>query len=232
MRKRCLLYVIPALVGMIAALNAGAEHFGEVTVQIDGQPEQRLVAKSAIFYENVAIDYDTTVLVKSAPQTRLLYSPQLSQGTDYVVHLLLASPADTAAAKIPAYDVYFNLGDTLFEQLRFHDADSNVFLYTNGSLTPQKLYSRKQNGTFNLKPMAGAGGVGGSFDTEFEFPVPGVPGQYQRYHMKGVLSIPVASMRVGDSTNISQAEDHSKRLKRNLAIAVVISAFVILFAIR
>ncbi len=232
MRKRCLIYLITALAGMVAALNAETGNFGEVTVQIDGQPEQRFVAKSAVFYESVAIDYDTTVLVKSAPDTRMLYSPQLRQGTNFVLHLLLTSPVDTAAAHLPAYDVYFNLGDTLFEQLTFNNADSHAFLYTNGSLTPEKLYSRQQNGVFNLKPMEGGEGVAGSFDTEFEFPAPGIAGEYHRYHLKGALSIPVTSMRVGDETNITQTEDQKKRLRRNLAIAVVISVFVILFALR
>lgn len=232
MRKRCWNYIITALAGMVAALSAQTGNFGEVTVQIDEQPEHRFIAKSALFYESVAIDYDTTVLVKSPPETRTLYSPQLRQGTNFVLHLLLASPLDTAAVHLPVYDVYFNLGDTLYEQLTFNNADSHAFLYTNGNLSPEKLYSRQQRGVFNLKPMEGGEGVAGSFDTQFEFPVSGGGGEYHRYRLKGSLRIPITGMRFGDETNIIQTDDHKKRLQRNVAIAVVISAFIILFAIR
>lgn len=208
------------------------ERFGEVYVQVNEEPETFYYAETVVLYRSVSVDYDTTVYIKSPTASEQLYSPQLSKGNNYVVHLILTAADTTARGRFSTYDVFINLGDTLWEQLEILDADSLTFIHPNGILTSDKFFSSHQTGKFDLVASQDGSRIGGNFHTEFDFPIPGMAIDTSHVKMRGQLNIPESSVRTGEETAITGAEKSKKNLTRNIAFAVLLSAFIILFAIR
>ena len=232
MIKRIMCFLNIALFSLAIA-QSQPEHFGQVYVQLNEDPEAVYYAETAVLYRGVSVDYDTTVFVKSGSDSERLYSPQLSKGNSYIVHLILTA-ADTAASKtrFTTYDVFINLGDTLWEQLEILDADSLTFIHPNGILTSDKLYSSHQTGKFNLIAGQDGSNIGGSFQTEFDFPTPGMEIATSHIKMRGQLNIPESSVRTGEETGITDPGKSKKNRTRNILFAVLLSAFLILFAVR
>jgi hypothetical protein len=208
------------------------EHFGRVLVQIEDEAEEAFFAEGAELYRAVFIDYDTTVYLKDENSSEMLFSPQLNKGTANVLHLILKSEKISGENQITSYDVYFNLGDTLWEQLRILNADSLVFIHPNGILTADRLYSANQTGQFNLVASEDGSQIGGTFETEFDFPIPNRAEAYSRVKLRGELNIPESQFRVGEETVIKEAGTGKKNRTRNIVFAVLLSVFIVLFAIR
>jgi hypothetical protein len=218
----------------ISAMLAQSEpgEFGKVMVQINDEPERSFYVESAVFYRNVTVNYDTTVYLKSGNTTNMLFSPQLSRGNSYVLHLILTSVEPPQPDQISTYDVYMNLGDTLWQQLEILNADSLTFIHPNGILTTDKLYSTHQTGQFNLVTNESGALISGTFQTEFDFPLPDRSEEYSHINMKGELNIPEGNLREGQETAIAAVKDTSKNRTRNILFAVLLSAFLVLFAVR
>jgi hypothetical protein len=220
------------LFSAIFAQTEPEEHFGRVLVQINDEPEETFFAESAELYRSVSIDYDTTVYLRDENFSEMLFSPQLSKGNDNILHLILKSAEVGGEDRVTSYDVYFNLGDTLWEQLQILDADSLVFIHPDGILTENKLYSANQTGQFNLVASEGGSQMGGTFQTEFDFPVPGRAEPYSRVQLRGELNIPESQFRLGEETVIKEAGLGKKNRARNIVFAILLSAFIVLFAVR
>lgn len=218
----------------ISAMLAQSEpgQFGTVMVQIDNEPERTFFVESAIFYRNVTVNYDTTVYLKSQSATEILFSPQLSKGNSYVLHLILTPAEPPRPNQASSYDVYMNLGDTLWQQLEILDADSLTFINPNGVLTTDKLYSARQTGQFNLVTSENGARISGDFQTEFDFPVSGRGEEYSHVKMRGNLDIPEGNLREGQETAIASVKNTRKNRTRNIIFAVLLSAFIVLFAVK
>lgn len=208
------------------------EKFGNVLVQINEEPERTFYVESAVFYRNVTVNYDTTVYLKSKSTTNMLFSPQLSRGNSYVLHLILTAAERSQPDQTSSYDVYMNLGDTLWQQLEILDADSLTFIHPNGILTADKLYSASQAGQFNLVTSESGARISGTFQTEFDFPIPDRGEEYSHIKMRGELNIPEGNLREGQETAITAVKDTKKNRTRNILFAVLLSAFIVLFAVR
>lgn len=218
----------------ISAILAQSEPdtFGNVKVQINEEPERNFYVESAVFYRNVTVNYDTTVYLKSKGATNMLFSPQLSKGNSYVLHLILTAAEPSQPGQTSSYDVYMNLGDTLWQQLEILDADSLTFIHPNGILTTDKIYSAGQTGQFNLVTSESGALISGTFQTEFDFPIPDRGEGYSHVKMQGELNIPEGILREGQETAIASVKDTKKNRTRNIVFAVLLSAFIVLFAIR
>jgi len=213
------------------------DKFGNVAVQINDEPERAFDVESAVFYRNVTVNYDTTVYLKSKNlksknTTNMLFSPQLSKGDSYVLHLILAAAEPSQPGQTSSYDVYMNLGDTLWQQLEILDADSLTFIHPNGILTTDKFYSTGQTGQFNLVTSESGALISGTFQTEFDFPIPDRGQEYSHIKMRGNLNIPEGILREGQETAIAAVKDTKKNRTRNIIFAVLLSAFIVLFAVR
>lgn len=224
------LFNILFISAMLAQSESG--EFGKVMVQINDEPERSFYVESAVFYRNVTVNYDTTVYLKSGNTTNMLFSPQLSKGNSYVLHLILTSVEPPQPDQTSTYDVYMNLGDTLWQQLEILNADSLTFIHPNGILTTDKLYSTHQTGQFNLVTNESGALISGTFQTEFDFPLPDRSEEYSHISMKGELNIPEGNLREGQETAIAAVKDTSKNRTRNILFAVLLSAFLVLFAVR
>lgn len=218
----------------ISAIMAQSEPdmFGSVMVQINDEPERTFYVESAVFYRNVTVNYDTTVYLKSQSTTNMLFSPQLSKGNNYVLHLILTAAEPPQPDQTFSYDVYMNLGDTLWQQLEILDADSLTFIHPNGILTTDKLYSAGQTGQFNLVSSESGARISGTFQTEFDFPISDRGEEYSHIKMRGELDIPEGNLREGQETAIATVRDTKKNRTRNIVFAVLLSAFIVLFAVR
>jgi len=218
----------------ISAMLAQSEpgQFGKVMVQINNEPERTFNVESAVFYRNVTVNYDTTVFLKSKSTTNMLFSPQLSKGDSYVLHLILTAAEPPQPNQTSTYDVYMNLGDTLWQQLEILDADSLTFIHPNGILTTDKLYSTRQTGQFNLVTSENEARISGTFQTEFDFPISDRGEEYSHIKMRGELDIPEGNLREGQETAIAEVKNTKKNRTRNILFAVLLSAFIVLFAVR
>ncbi len=207
--------------------------FGNVEIKINQQSAQSYSAQNVIIYQDVVIQYDTTLHLQSDSSHGLYYYPQLHAGKNYVLHLLL-NPQNEEEAGSPAnfYDVFIDLGDTLPEQLTMSEKDSNTFLLANGQFVSERQYSKNQSGMFNLTKGDAEYGATGSFQTEFEYPISGDMGEYTRVSIRGDLEIPEANIKRGTATGISRADKGDNKFTRNLYIALITSIFIVLFALR
>lgn len=230
MQKIFSFVILTALLMMTwAAAQENPPQFGEVAIKIDQQPFQTYIVQSAILYREVAIEYDTTLYLQTEKTAQLNYYPQLRSGHNNVIHLLLV-PADSAeGGQSSSLDAYIDIGDTLLTYLEFTDADSMVFVFPNGRFSNKKVYSRNASAQIQLDRQQYEDAVSGSFELEFDFPLTENKDVYQHVQMKGVLSIPDRNLLRGDEKSIEAREqaDHKKRLKRNLLIAVLASALLI-----
>ena len=232
MIKRIMLLLINFILisGMFA--QSESEHYGRIIVQINDKAEETFFAENAELYRGVAIDYDTTVYLRNENSSEMLFSPQLNKGTANILHLILKSAEVGGENQITSYDVYFNLGDTLWQQLEILDADSLVFIHPNGLLTTGRLYSANQTGQFNLVSTEDGSQIGGTFETEFDFPIPNRAEAYSRIKLRGDLNIPESQIRLGEEKVITEAGRGKKNRVRNIVFAVLLSAFIVLFAVR
>ncbi len=209
-------------------------NFGEITVEINDDSARTYLAESALLYQNVGIKYDTTLQVKTDEGTTFYYYPQLTQGNNIILHLILAAKEKTGdESSLSALDVYFNLGDSLKDHIEINDADSSLFIFPKGEFIQKKLYSRNHVAKFNIVKDEYGIPSAGDFESEFEYLIPNVSGkESSQGKMVGKLSIPEENLRIGQETTIASGKRDKNSLGRNLAIAAVASIFILIFALQ
>ncbi|MGH1363374.1 MAG: hypothetical protein ACRBF0_07450 [Calditrichia bacterium] len=222
-----------ALLGWALTSNALAQesdettHFGAINLSVGTEVAQTYYAHNALLYNNVEIVYDTTLNLQSESGTKYFFYPQLRQGTQHVLHILLAEESDARNASKNYLDVYFMLGDTLTDEIVLSNTDSTAFLFKDGALAPQMIYANEHNARFNLIRTDSKSGVTGKFESAFIYAFDGaVPAQIK---IAGDLAIPNVNLRSGQETGIAarkgvMSEDNRKR---NLVFAGMISALIL-----
>jgi hypothetical protein len=215
------------------AFSQSKVNFGEIYVQVNDDSVKTYVAESVLLYQNVAIEYDTTVQVRSEKRSDYYFYPQLIKGESIILHLILTAKEKTRKNVISIFDVYFYLGDSLGSHIEIQNADSSLYIYPSGQYIQYRLYSRNQNAVFNIVKNDYGIPVAGDFQTEFEYILPGIsPTEYSKIKMSGQLSIPQENLRVGQETAIEGTKPHKSSLGRNLAIVAVAGLFILIFAIQ
>lgn len=233
MHKFLSVFSLWSFLTIILAAQTAPENFGQVSLTIDDHPLQNYQVQTAILYENIAIGYDTTLQLRSTQQTNMFFYPQLSKGDRYVLHLILnGGPGGLSKPYPQMLDAFFDLGRKL-QDIHYEGRDSSTFLYVEGRFSKTKLYSRNANERFTIVTDSSSGNVRGDFITDFEYPLIGARGQFQKIHMAGELRIPVQNLRVGQETGVTETDQSRKRhFTRNAYIAAVSTLFVILLVLR
>ncbi len=201
--------------------------FGEVRLRIDDGPARNFNISSVNLYQNVSIDYDTTLIVQGKGKPHLYFYPQLSGGKQMVLHLIL-TPLDDSAAK--SYDFFFNLGDTLPERISFSGRDSTVFVVPGSEFVEQRAYSRAASGSFNLLEQEGSNDVAGDFQCEFDYPL--ADGKRHHFTISGDVKILSKNFLLGEATSLVLDKERNSSLGRELGIGLLLGLMIILFALR
>ena len=128
MRFFSLILTTLAIVGF--SFTASAGDFGQVTIKRGALPAVSYPVSAAFLYQGVSLEYDTTAQIVGKDEIDLYFFPQIGKGDQHVLHLILAGH-DTVLND-PAYDIYFNLGDTLIDSIAFSGSARNAFVFENG----------------------------------------------------------------------------------------------------
>ena len=72
-----------------SVLNATNSELGELTITIDEIDVQLYNIQNALLYKNVLIEYDSTVLIQNDEGNRILVYPQLREGNNNVLRLII-----------------------------------------------------------------------------------------------------------------------------------------------
>ena len=212
----------------VSAQNLGA--FGEVSLSIGEAAPESLLVSNAYLFQDVEMVYDTSSQSQIGDETKFFYYPQLRQGSNRVLHLIL-SPAslNSSSGNVESdlfYDFYVEVGADFNDVVTFSGADSNVYIYRNGRFPAAKDYSRAENGRVELQPTQVENRTEGSIDIEFEFPS-STGGEWERMHIAGELKFSEDNFRQGGETALSDVAA-PKMHRRNLVIALLTATIVIL----
>lgn len=222
------IFFISFILGIMGSVhlfaNADSTHFGTVSLQINDGAAQTYFARNATLYRNVALSYDKSLQIQSEDLRQQFFYVQLTEGTHYVLHLILDAAATLDSGLTYSYDVYFDLGNTLNESVSYDGVDSLAFVFPNGEFTRGMRYAKNQTGQFNIRSEANQYGVAGTFSTEFEYPLTIGANVFDRISLSGTLRIPEANLRQGGPGGISQVASRKSNLGRNLLLSAILTA--------
>lgn len=235
MKNFLILVIALILTGVAAQAQEAGEtpHFGEIRLSIGDKAAQTYYAHNALLYNNVDLEYDTTLNLQTEAGTSFYYFPQLRQGERNVLHLLLSTDLDARIASKEYLDVYFIIGDSLQNSVTLNNSDSTAFLFRNGKLADKPLYARNQTGTFNLSRTDSKSGVTGTINTRFTYAFDGEA--EMPISLKGDLSIPSMNLLSGQESGITARKGvlTEENRKRNIMFAgLIIIAVLAGFAFR
>ena len=207
---------------------------GTALLKLGEQPPENLDILSATLYKDVLLRYDTNVRVRTAGQEQHFYYPQVLQGNDVVLSLILGTAGDDDNPNpTRLYDVYYVLGAAFVDSLILSNRDSAAFIFPRSSAIHRPAYGRSLNGTFRIKTESGLNpGTTGTFRSTFEFPTLADPQSMQQVSLSGDMKIPLENVRQGESVSTTPVDQRKQRLKRNIYIAVITSLFLVAMVVR
>ena len=214
-----LLAVTPALWG---------QSLGEVTLTIDDAPGENLPIANAVLYSGVALAYDTTLQIQSGGETGNYYYPQLEKGNNHILFLLLSRNHLAQNGEGDDYEVYVDLGDTLFAPMTFDSNRQRIYLFPNGRLVSSEVFGTGVSGTMALQRDEARGLLDGDFDLSFSQDLDG-SGDNHKIALAGNLS---ADLLKGETGSLSKVKAEGKNLRRNISLAVISALFIVLFSLR
>ncbi len=205
-----------------------ATTFGSVSLAIDGKTSQDFVVANAYLFSDVEIGYDTTSQSQIGDETTFFYYPQLRQGENRILHLILSPdsllPAENGEGSF--YDFYLRVGADFEETVSFANADSNIFLAQNGRFSSVRRFSSVENGTVNLKSVGVDNRTEGDLDLRFQLPVDGGD-TFEAVHLTGTLTFSEDNFRRGEATSLASVKPPNNH-RRNLVVALLTAGLVIL----
>ncbi len=205
-------------------LYGNTRDFGKVDLTIDALPAQSLVINRALLYRNVNIHYDSTVIIQNSAGMEVLYYPQLEEGKENVLRLILDRKSDSVK---DFYDMYFNLGDSIPDSLYWNGAAGKIFLAHNGEARPLRPRSRDIRGSIEIVDGDHNRAVTGRLDLNFQMPVLADDTVASRVALKGAFDVPVGKFQETSIGTVSEKKGKSSTYKRNLYLAIIGSVFLI-----
>lgn len=201
-------------------------HFGKITMQVDSQEAKTFWITNALLYENASIDFDTTVQVQDDKEVVTYYYPQIVEGTDNVLRLIL-EPQDHADGTF--YDVTFNLGDSLEETIAFEEDTAKVYFNRNGQLSDFRQVTRNLNGSFTISTEKHENQlISGELDISFDLPQTGHAAELSHISMAGNFEVPTGEFREVSLSSAAPAKRKSGKYKQNVIIAITITAIALI----
>jgi hypothetical protein len=217
MRVACLLLIILSWIFLFAQESESS--FGSVQMQVDSSEGETYYIKSAVLYQNAAADFDTIAQVQSDSSNEILYYPQILEGENNILRLILALTDDSF------YDVIFNLGDSLGDSIVYDAADSKVFFSYEGRLTDFEQRTRNMNGRILInKPVSDEKQISGELNTSFELPLDKASTRISTIKLDGTFKVYFGEFRSVSLATGSPLQEDKKKYANNLVLAMMLVA--------
>lgn len=222
---RFIMLILTTLASIGLSFTAVAGDFGKVTINRGALPAESYSVAAAFLYQGVRLEYDTTAQIVGEKEVDLYFFPQIGKGDQHVLHLIL--DGQDSLHSDPAYDLYFNLGDTLIDSIAFSGSAGNAFVFENGRFPPQMHYSSNENGFFSLLGGDVQTSVSGDFEIRFDYPADSSANVATI--IRGSLQIPDNFVLTGEATSLQgQKSERKDEFKRNIVIAVLTALFIVI----
>jgi hypothetical protein len=217
MRVICLLFLISSQ-AFLSAQDSELS-FGSVQMQVDSGEGETYYIKSAVLYQNATVNFDTIVQIQSDSSNEILYYPQILEGEDNILRLILALNEDSF------YDVIFNLGDSLGDAIVFDAADSRVFFRYEGRLSNFEQHTKNLNGRILItQPASSEKQISGELDTSFELPLDKASARISTVKLSGTFSVYFGEFRSVSLATGSPLKENKKKYANNLVVALMLVA--------
>lgn len=224
MRLSILLFLILSHISLSA--QDPESSFGSVVMQIDSGEGETYYIKSAVLYQNAAVSFDTVVQIQNGVSNDILYYPQILEGRDNILRLILALNEDSF------YDVIFNLGDSLGDAVVYDAADSKLFFSYDGRLSNFKQHTKNMNGQILLiRPVSKEKVISGELDVSFDLPLGKESTQVSTITLDGKFDVYFGEFRSVSLATGTPLKESKKQYVNNLVVAmmlVTIGIFVFL----
>lgn len=224
---RLILAVLISIFGFSLMMGQESkEHFGTITMQKDAQEEQNFWVTNALLYENAAIDFDTTVQVQDEKEIVTYYYPQILEGKDKVLRLIL-EPQEKADGNF--YDVTINLGDTLKDKIAFNNDSAKIYFNRNGQLSDFRQATKNLSGSFLILPKKEESElISGELTISFDLPQSEQAAEFSRISMSGNLEVPTGEFREVSLSSSAPTKEQKSKYRQNIYFAIAITAIAIL----
>jgi hypothetical protein len=216
MRLICLLFLMWSQFSLLA--QGPESSFGTVAMQIDSGEADTYYIKSAVLFQNASVGFDTTVQIQSAVSNEILYYPQILEGEDNILRLILALNEDNF------YDVVFNVGDSLGDTLVYNAVDSRVFFNYDGQLNTFEQTTRNLNGQILLTQSdPKEKQISGEIDVSFELPRDKELTRTSTITLAGTFSVYFGEFRSVSLATGTPLQKNKKKYVNNLVVAVALA---------
>lgn len=217
MRLICLLFLILSQFSLFAQESESS--FGTVKMQIDSGEAATYYIKSAVLYQNATVGFDTTVQIQSKASNEVLYYPQVLEGADNILRLILALDENHF------YDVMFNLGDSLGDTVVYAAADSKIFFSYDGQLNAFEQRTRNLNGQILLtRPVSKEKQISGELDVSFELPRDKESTRISTITLAGTFNVFFGEFRSVSLATGTPLQENKNKYVNNLVIAIALAA--------
>ena len=151
-----------------SVLNATNSELGELTITIDEIDVQLYNIQNALLYKNVLIEYDSTVLIQNDEGNRILVYPQLREGNNNVLRLIIG---EIQESNRNFFDIFLDLEQSISDTIFWTNENNKVFLSKNGRTLPAEARSKNINGSINIREGDKKNRFAGQLHLEFDFPL-------------------------------------------------------------
>lgn len=201
-------------------LAQGSEtSFGSIKMQIDSGEANTYDINSAVLYQNASVSFDTIVQIQNEMSDEILYYPQILEGKDNILRLILALNEENF------YDVIFNLGDSLQDAVVYNAADSKVFLSYDGQLKTFAQRTRNMNGQVLIaEPDSKQKQISGELNVSFELPLDPESMRVSTINLDGKFDVYIGEFRTVSLATGTPLKEKKKKYVNNLIVAAMLVA--------
>lgn len=213
-----------------ASVLADSKRFGEISLQIDDADSLTLDVQLALLYHNVKVDYDSTILIQSPENTKILLYPQVASGDQSVLRIIIGKIEDQNPT---FFDMFVVLGDTVANSVQWQGDRGKIFLTYNGILKSEKSISEDIQGMILFDRDNDGEIVSGSMQLRLLIPLIEGTNKANRLRLKGSFDLAVGDYReLTLGKNISDLEKEKKK-RNNLLLGIIFTVFLIaIFGLR
>ncbi len=217
MRVTCLFLIMLSRIFLFAQESESS--FGSVQMQVDSSEAEKYYIKSAVLYQNAAADFDTTVQIQSDSSNEVLYYPQILEGENNILRLILGLNDDNF------YDVIFNLGDSLGDVIVYDADDSKVFFSYEGRLANFEQRTRNLNGRIIIDKLASnEKQISGELNTTFELPLDKESTRTSTIRLDGAFKVHFGEFKSVSLATGGPLQENKKKYANNLVLAMMLVA--------
>jgi len=209
-----------------ASARQSHSEYGHLTIKIGSEEPREYSIIAALLYKKASVEIDTTAEVFDRSGSDIYYYPRLNDGQSNVLQLVLQYRGNGKPGRI---DMLINLGDSLRAEMVFEGESGVIFLNPANRFFGKPLYSRKMTGRMKLRESGGGKEVSGEMDLSCVTPFfRGDFASFVPVQINGEFSAPAGQFRETSLSTVAPRKAISRRYRRNLAIAVVLTLGIII----